>query len=290
MTPPVEREAEHATLHVSPSVPKRQADRVANAKGGVGGTPRPGVGHGRGRGRRARRWERGRHVGATSGGQSTANHSAPPSKLRDRAAEQRMRAMGACEGVGGGGRNAVRRAARFGRHWGHTPPLPHGVPVGGEANTACRPGSGGAWKRPGGAGAVGLLGRAANWEPRWHGLFYAAPGPSPRAHPHAAAGPRLKREKRVAHCMRPRQTLHAIGGATGVRGARPARHHRAGCWEKLIWRSISLSVRAGRREAAEDLPLGGLLWREKRRVGNQVRSCWRGFWAHRLQEGRVRHA
>lgn len=143
MTPPVEREAEHATLHVSPSVPKRQADRVANAKGGVGGTPRPGVGHGRGRGRRARRWERGRHVGATSGGQSTANHSAPPSKLRDRAAEQRMRAMGACEGVGGGGRNAVRRVARFGRHWGHTPPLPHGVPVGGEANTACRPGSGG---------------------------------------------------------------------------------------------------------------------------------------------------
>lgn len=147
MTPPVEREAEHATLHVSPSVPKRQADRVANAQGGVGGTPRPGVGHGRGRGRRARRWERGRHVGATSGGQSTANHSAPPSKLRDRAAEQRMRAMGACEGVGGGGRNAVRRAARFGRHWGHTPRPP----------TRCASGWGGeycvsAWQRGPGSG------------------------------------------------------------------------------------------------------------------------------------------
>lgn len=79
------------------------------------------------------------------------------------------------------------------------------------------------------------------------GFFYTASGPSPRAHPHAAAGPRLKREKRVAHCICPRQTLHAIGGAAGVRGARPDRHHRAGGWEKLIWRSISLSVRGKAR-------------------------------------------
>lgn len=130
-------------------------------QGGVRNSSRAGVVRGgRQRGRRARRWGRGRDVGATSGPESTANHSAPPSKLRVHAAEQRSRARagGLARGVGGGGAATLCAGRLVWAAPGTAPPRhrPHRTTVGREwmgPDKACRPG-GGAWRRPAGAAEV----------------------------------------------------------------------------------------------------------------------------------------